>query len=412
MNVVKRWLKQIGIVLFLAVLAVVGVSFAADSGAWENRNGIVQALLDKVSGGSMAVTDRYASLEHEPETIRREAERLVAGMTDRQKIGQLMIIGFQGTELDQDSTYMLTEYPVGNVILFDRNMESSQQVKKLNAAVTDLVFSRQGVIPLICVDQEGGLVARMPGGLPALPAAEEIGKMDVTQAERLARDTGKALREIGFNVNLAPVADLGMTDKRSYGNEPEQVARYAAATIRGYSGTAIMTALKHFPGIGQVKTDPHIDGDIVSLSKEELRIRDGKPFYELIGKTTPDETMVMVTNVTFPKLDPEAPACLSKAVMADLLREEYGFKGLVVVDDLEMGAMSKHYSFRDMGVRAIAAGADLLLVCHEYSHEQEVYNGLLEAYRTGRLDKKAVDGKVRRIIEVKLRLAKRLKEAA
>lgn len=332
------------------------------------------------------------------------AEKIVAKMTDSQKIGQLMMIGIQTPNLDQDARYMFTEFSCGNVILFDRNMQTPEQVKSLTDDIKRVVTGTCGVLPLIAVDQEGGAVIRMKGSLPDMPSAEVIGSESVETGEKWAVKTGEALRKIGINTNFAPVVDLDAAYHRSYGKTPEQVVPFAEAVIRGYTSTGIKTSLKHFPGIGKVKTDPHIDGDVVNITRAELEKEDGKPFRDLIAKTNPENTFIMVSNVTFPNLDGENPACLSKAIMTDLLRNDYGFKGLILSDDMEMGAISKHYQFRDVGVKAIEAGADIILVCHDYEHEQEVFNGLLSAYRNGKLDKRQIDEKVKRIIKVKLSL--------
>lgn len=332
------------------------------------------------------------------------AEKIVAKMTDSQKIGQLMMIGIQAPNLDQDARYMFTEFSCGNVILFDRNMQTPEQVKSLTDDIKRVVTGTCGVLPLIAVDQEGGSVMRMKGSLPDMPSAEAIGGESVETGEKWAVKTGEALRKIGINTNFAPVVDLDAAYHRSYGKTPEQVVPFAEAVIRGYTSTGIKTSLKHFPGIGKVKTDPHIDGDVVNITRTELEKEDGKPFRDLIAKTNPENTFIMVSNVTFPNLDGENPACLSKAIMTDLLRNDYGFKGLILSDDMEMGSISKHYQFRDVGVKAIEAGADIILVCHDYEHEQEVFNGLLSAYRNGKLDKRQIDEKVKRIIKIKLSL--------
>ena len=299
---------------------------------------------------------------------------------------------------------MFTEFSCGNVILFDRNMQTPEQVKSLTDDIKRVVTGTCGVLPLIAVDQEGGSVMRMKGSLPDMPSAEAIGGESVETGEKWAVKTGEALSKIGINTNFAPVVDLDAAYHRSYGKTPEQVVPFAEAVIRGYTSTGIKTSLKHFPGIGKVKTDPHIDGDVVNITRAELEKEDGKPFRDLIAKTNPENTFIMVSNVTFPNLDRENPACLSKAIMTDLLRNDYGFKGLILSDDMEMGAISKHYQFRDVGVKAIEAGADIILVCHDYEHEQEVFNGLLSAYRNGKLDKRQIDEKVKRIIKIKLSL--------
>lgn len=336
-------------------------------------------------------------------TLEKQAEKLVSGMSDSQKIGQLLMIGIQGTTLDQDSRYMLSEFPNGNVILFDRNMKTPEQVQHLTAEIQKQVKAATGVPAFIGVDQEGEQVRRMETYMPDMPAAAVLGKQSPDITHRWAVETGKSLRQMGINVNFAPVVDLDGAYQRSYGKTPEEVIPFAKAAIEGYIETGVMTSLKHFPGIGKVKTDPHLDGDVVLLNQSELDQLDGKPFRTLIDEMDADKTFVMVSNVTFPNLGQNVPACLSKVVMTDILRKSYGYQGLILTDDMDMGAMAKHYPFSEMGVKAIEAGADIVLVCQDYGHAQQVFNGLLKAYRAGTIDQKMVDEKVRHIVMVKLK---------
>lgn len=359
-----------------------------------------------MAGCSLAESKAVLSQAKEAAVLSPEekAEKIVSQMTDSQKIGQLMMIGLQGTTLTADDRYMLTEFPCGNVILFDRNMQSMEQVKQLNESIQKTVQDVSGVPAFIGVDQEGGQVARMRNELPPMPSAAALEKQNPAVAKEWAVKTGTALKQIGCNINFAPVVDLDGAYERSYGKTPTEVVPYAQAVIDGYTQAGVLTSLKHFPGIGKVKTDPHIDGDAVSLTREELDVADGKPFHDLIATMDPLHTMVMVSNVTFPNIDATNPACLSQTIMTNILRNAYGYQGLVLTDDMEMGAMAKYYSFADMGVRAIQAGADIVLVCHDYGHEQAVYNGLLQSYREGKVDKDLIDAKVKHIVEVKLKM--------
>ena len=243
---------------------------------------------------------------------------------------------------------------------------------------------------------------RMRDHLPAMPSAETLGAGSPEETKRWALETGNALKDLGFNINFAPVVDLNAAYERSYAADADTVILHAKAAISGYEEVGMATTLKHFPGIGKVKTDPHIDGDAVDISREEWQDADGKPFQVLLSETNPNRTFVMVSNVSFPRFDAENPACLSAAVMEDLLRRECGYTGLILTDDMEMGAMAKHYSFSEMGVRAVLAGADMLLVCHDYAHAQEVFNGLLKVYRAGGPVKEKVDAAVKRIVRIKL----------
>ena len=366
--------------------------------------GVVLGLL--ISGCSLAFSQDDSSIRQDSHpqslSIEEKANHIVSQMSDSQKIGQLMMIGFRTTVIDEDAKHMLASYPMGNVILFDRNMEEPEQVTKLNSDIRQTLTKRNGVVPLIAVDQEGGMVKRMADYLPDMPSAEQIGQGNSEQAELWAEKTGRALDSLGFNTNFAPVVDLDSTYHRSYGEKPEVVISFAKAVIKGYDSAGLYTSMKHFPGIGKVKTDPHVDGDVVNITRENLDKEDGKPFKILISETDPNRTFIMVSNVTFPQLDKTNPACFSKEIITNILRQDYGFKGIILTDDMEMGAISKHYAFKDMGVRAIEAGADIVLVCQNYQHEQAVFNGMLDAYRNGRLDRNLVDEKVRHIVYVKL----------
>ena len=335
-------------------------------------------------------------------TAEQRAEDIVSKLSDEQKIGQLMMIGIAGTAVDADARYMLTEIPCGNVILFDRNLQTPEQVRALNDEIRKTIRTQTGLSPFIGIDQEGGQVMRMRDHLPAMPSAETLGAGSPEETKRWALETGNALKDLGFNINFAPVVDLDAAYERSYAADADTVILHAKAAISGYEEVGMATTLKHFPGIGKVKTDPHIDGDTVDITREEWKDADGKPFQVLLSETNPNRTFVMVSNVSFPRFDAENPACLSAAVMEDLLRKECGYTGLILTDDMEMGAMAKHYSFSEMGVRAVLAGADMLLVCHDYAHAQEVFNGLLKAYRAGGPIKEKVDAAVKRIVRVKL----------
>lgn len=332
------------------------------------------------------------------------AEAIVEKMTPEEKVGQLMMVGILAPTFDQDASWQLSQYPMGNIILFDRNMESKDQVKALTKDINDHITKTTGVKPFIAVDQEGGQVLRMRNDFPAVPSEAEIGKTgDPGEAKKWAVTTGQALKELGINVNFAPVIDLGSSAERSYSDDPDTVIAFGKEAVAGYKEAGIWSSLKHFPGIGKVKTDPHIDGDSVTASRDMLDQQDLRPFAELIPQIDDDKTFIMVSNVTFPALDPNLPACVSKPIMTDLLRNQYHYQGLILSDDMEMGAMAKHYAFKDMGVMAIKAGADMVLVCHDYGHERETYEGLLEEYKNNSEFKQLVDKKVLRIVRTKLK---------
>lgn len=344
----------------------------------------------------------YESVAQSELSPEEKVDKLVANMSDADKVGQLLMIGIHGKTLNDDAKFMLNEYRVGGIILFDRNMESKDQVKSL---ITDInkTGKSAGLTPLfIGIDQEGGAVARMEDQLIKVPPAEEVGKESVEQAASLAKQVGTELKDLGFNINFAPVADLGLTYGRSFSTNPDEVVRYASAVGKAYEEAGLWYSYKHFPGIGKTDVDLHADTSVVPVPKETLLNEDTKVFVDLIKQSKPNTYAIMVSHAMYPQIDPDHPSSLSKAIITDWLRKDMGYNGVVVTDDMDMGALAKHYTFGDMAVQSILAGSDILLVCHEYEHMQEAYNGLMKAVKDGRISKERLDESVKRILLMKM----------
>ena len=376
--------KIIGIVIIIViVLAILGIN---------NRsifNDDKQVIQDK------------QQIKQENLTIDEKVDQIVASMSQTEKLGQMVMIGIQGTKVDDDSLYMLNQYHMGGVILFDRNMESPEQVKQLTS---DLQAQSNEKVPLfIGIDEEGGDVVRMAEKLTPPPSQKEIGATgDIEQAKTWAIKTAKSLKDMGINVNFAPVADVGSNDKRSYSTDANTVIDFVRAATKGYQQENIIYSLKHFPGIGKGKVDSHIDSSSIDVAKEVLMTEDILPFKTIIDESDPNDYFILVSHLKYPALDEEYPASLSSKIMTDLLRNKLGYKGIIITDDMEMGAVANHNDFRSIGVKAIKAGADIVLVCHEYQHQQEVYLGLLDAVNSGEISQERIDESVKRIIKVKL----------
>ncbi len=376
--------RIIGIVIIIIiVLAILGIN---------NRsifNDDKQVIQDK------------QQIKQENLTIDEKVDQIVASMSQTEKLGQMVMIGIQGTKVDDDSLYMLNQYHMGGVILFDRNMESLEQVKQLTS---DLQAQSNEKVPLfIGIDEEGGDVVRMAEKLTPPPSQKEIGATgDIEQAKTWAIKTAKSLKDIGINVNFAPVADVGSNDKRSYSTDANTVIDFVRAATKGYQQENIIYSLKHFPGIGKGKVDSHVDSSNIDASKDTLMAEDILPFKTIIDKNQPNDYFILVSHLKYLALDEEYPASLSSKIMTDLLRNELGYKGIIITDDMEMGAVANHNDFRSIGVNAVKAGADIVLVCHEYEHQQEVYLGLLNAVNSGEISQERIDESVKRIIKVKL----------
>lgn len=376
--------KIIGIVIIIViVLAILGIN---------NRsifNDDEQVIQDK------------QQIKQENLTIDEKVDKTVESMSQTEKLGQMVMIGIQGTKVDDDSLYMLNQYHMGGVILFDRNMESPEQVKQLTS---DLQAQSNEKVPLfIGIDEEGGDVVRMAEKLTPPPSQKEIGATgDIEQARTWAIKTAKSLKDMGINVNFAPVADIGSNDKRSYSTDANTVIDFVRAATKGYQQENIIYSLKHFPGIGKGKVDSHVDSSSIDVAKEVLMTEDILPFKTIIDENEPNDYFILVSHLKYPALDEEYPASLSSKIMTDLLRNELGYKGIIITDDMEMGAVANHNDFRSIGVNAVKAGADIVLVCHEYEHQQEVYLGLLDAVNSGEISQERIDESVKRIIKVKL----------
>ena len=344
----------------------------------------------------------YESVAQSELSPEEKVDKLVANMSDADKVGQLLMIGLHGKTLNDDAKFMLNEYRVGGIILFDRNMESKDQVKSL---ITDInkTGKSAGLTPLfIGIDQEGGAVARMEDQLIKVPPAEALGKEPIEQAVSLAKQSGTELKDLGFNINFAPVADLGLTYGRSFSTNPDEAVRYASAVGKAYDEAGLWYSYKHFPGIGKTDVDLHADTSVVPVSKETLLNEDTKVFVDLIKQSKPNTYAIMVSHAMYPQIDADHPSSLSKAIITDWLRKDMGYNGVVVTDDMDMGALAKHYTFGDMAVQSILAGSDILLVCHEYEHMQEAYNGLMKAVKDGRISKERLDESVKRILLMKM----------
>ncbi|RGW41209.1 glycoside hydrolase family 3 N-terminal domain-containing protein [Megamonas funiformis] len=334
-------------------------------------------------------------------TIDEKVDKIVASMSLSEKIGQMVMIGVHGTDITDDSAYMLNQYHIGGIILFDRNMRSIEQVKTFT---NNLQKNANQKIPLfIGIDEEGGNVVRMKNALTPPPSQYEIGiTNDTEQAKKWAIKTSQSLKEMGININFAPVADVNSNDTRSYSGDHNVVTAFVKAAATGYEHENMIYSLKHFPGIGKGKVDSHFESSMIDASKDILLSDDIIPFKTIIKENNPENYFILISHLTYTDLDNEKPASLSKKIITDLLRKELGFSGIIITDDMEMGAIANHNDFRTVGVKAVKAGVDIVMVCHEYEHETDVYLGLLDAVNNGEISLDRIDESVKRIVRAKL----------
>ena len=360
----------------------------------------VLALSMLFAACSAGVKAPASSKPSEDATPEQKVEALLASMTLKEKIGQMVMIGIHGTDVTEDSLFMLHQYHIGGIILFDRNMESQEQVKALNAHLQEKAGEK---VPLfIGVDEEGGLVARMKDKLPPPPAEEEIGASGNPElAGEWAAKTAVALKDMGFNLNFAPVADLGMERGRSFSSDPAVAAEFVRSAAKGYRQENLIYCLKHFPGLGKGEVDTHKDTAVINISAEELRAQDLLPFRTVVEEEEPSNHFIMVSHAVYPALE-ECPASISRVIQTELLRKALGYDGVIIIDDIAMGAVSNYYSPEELAMKAVAAGTDIILSCHEYQTGTNVYLKLLEAAEQKQISEERINESVRRILRVKL----------
>jgi beta-N-acetylhexosaminidase len=335
-----------------------------------------------------------------------------------QQIGQLLYIGLPGAELDAEARALVEHVHPGGVIIFGRNVSSPQQLR----ALLDGVRAMLPVEPLVGIDQEGGLVDRLRKICTPMPSARTIRQHgDLAGARAMGRITGEVLRLLGFNMNFAPVLSIMTDDRdllsnglysRSFGRSPGEVLGYTMTYLRALQNTGCVGCAKHFPGIGAGEIDSHEEMPIIHLSHEDLIAQDLAPYIELFQREDNMVRAVMVSHGGFPNIDihrgiaggPLVPASINPGIVTSLLREELGYGGLVLTDDLEMGAIAKHVPIEEAALRAVEAGEDMLLICATPALVRRGYDALVAAARAGRLTPDRVGASLRRIAAFKSRV--------
>lgn len=325
-------------------------------------------------------------------------------MTPREKIGQLFMIGFMGTSVQPDLASFIKEYKPGGVILFSRNLESVEQIVELT---NDLQRCSPTSPLLISIDQEGGRVSRLPRGFTIFPPCELLGRCNSSElVYAAASTTAKELRAVGINMNMAPVLDVNsnpdnpVIGDRAFGPTPDIVGELGLVSAAGLQDNMVVACGKHFPGHGDTSVDSHKELPVVEASRERLNAIELPPFRQA---TAAGIASMMTAHVLFKALDNRHPATLSYTVITHLLREEIGYDGLVLTDDLEMQAVADHYGSGEAAVRAIEAGCDVLLICKDRNREVEAFEAVEKALASGVIGMERLDQSWSRTQRVKKR---------
>ena len=333
--------------------------------------------------------------------------RGVSDLSLEQRVGQLFMAGFDGTEPTAAVRELIREYNLGGVIYFARNVDAPGQVASLSSTLQAVATATGAGSPLlIATDQEGGVVSRLDWGTQ-LPSQMLLGAAgDPDLARGAGEAVGRELATVGINMNFAPVLDVNnnpdnpVIGVRSFGESPDLVGDLGVAMAEGMQSTGVLACGKHFPGHGDTSTDSHVDLPVVDHDTDRLERVEFAPFRQAIAAGI---DAIMTTHVSFPAItdDETLPATVSPAVQTGLLRESFGYDGVVITDCLEMDAIAGGLGVPEGAVRAIEAGCDVVLVSHTPERQRAAIEAVVEAVESGRIDEGRIDESVRRVQRVK-----------
>ncbi|WP_040346354.1 beta-N-acetylhexosaminidase [Neobacillus bataviensis] len=328
---------------------------------------------------------------------------VISKMSLEDKIGQMILAGVSGTTMDASAKKLISQIHVGGIIFYKNNFETSAQAVQF---VNQLKAGNSSSLPLLLgVDQEGGRVTRLPGGLVNFPPNKQIGQVNNPEfSYKVGTLLGQELKEFGLNLDFAPVLDINSNPNnpvigdRSFGNNAEIVSKLGVQTMKGIQSQNVITTIKHFPGHGDTSVDSHLDLPIVNKSLKELKELELIPFERAINQGA---DVVMVAHILLPQLDKSNPGTMSKAVMTDLLRKQLGFTGVIMTDDMTMGAITEHFDTGKAAVESVKAGSDIILVGHDYNNVVKIISSLKTAVQNGEISEQRLNESIERIIQLK-----------
>ena len=331
----------------------------------------------------------------------------ISKMSDQELIGQMVMIGFTGTQdMDSGSIQLMQDYSIGNVILFGWNTETFEQTKGLTANINS---HNKSNIPLnIAIDIEGGSVTRFKGQWkPFISSAQRLGQInDPKRVHDQYERIGKQLKEIGFTMNLAPVLDIAkdsatsILGNRMFGSDPKKVSALVKQAVKGLQDGGIASIGKHFPGHGETSLDSHDTLPVIDSTLSEMKKYSLVPFQAAIDQGI---DAMLVAHLSYPNVDNKYTTSVSPTVITKILREDMGFKGVVFSDDLRMQGLRSKYSVGEGAVLHILAGGDVVLIGKYYDLQTQVLQSLYKAVQEGRITRERLEQSVRRILEMKLK---------
>ena len=298
----------------------------------------------------------------------------INSLSEEQLAGQRLMVGFNGTKLNDELQFLIQELGVGGIILFSRNLETPDQIEALCESAQGFADKCGQPALLISIDQEGGKVARLKEPFTQFPGNPAM--TDEADAVRFAEITASELSGVGVNMDMAPVLDVipekgnSVMATRAFGDDPGWVSRLGTEVIRHLQQNNIMAVAKHFPGIGRTTLDSHDDLPTVAVDLNTLNQTDLVPFKAAVEQNVAG---MMVSHIMYDQIDDQWPASLSSRVVNDLLRKTMGYGGVVITDDLDMGAIQNHYDIHTIMKQILNAEIDTALICHSLNQMETAF---------------------------------------
>ena len=322
-----------------------------------------------------------------------KADRSVRTMSREDKIGQLMFIGLQGTTFDESHKELIRKYRVGGILLDHDNMESKEQVRAFTKGIRDTANTSSLMPPFIAMNRER--MQYRPSLMLPWTDPKLLSKQGLDAVSSLATRTAIEMRDLGFNLNLGVMVNTHSF--YSYTSDVDRAARIGETITKRYAANRVFTGYQYFPG----GADYTVPGMKLDASKASLMDDDGRVFAQLIDATGEEHPMIMVNAVKVTSIDANQPVSLSKPMITDWLRKELGFDGVVITDDIEVGAAVAGMSIGDYAVRTINAGSDMVIICKHTKHIKAVHDALTQAVENGTISEARLDESVRRIMLMK-----------
>ena len=332
-------------------------------------------------------------------------------MSIEELIGQVIMVGLPGLDLNDEYKKFIEDYKIGNFILFSRNYHNTFQMKKLMKELYQYTIDITGSFPLVSIDQEGGMVVRLFKDVtfPASPLTTSATSV-LNAPYETGKIIGKDMLKLGINLNLAPCLEINenlsnpLVNVRSYGASKELVLKNASMFVNGLQSVNALSCIKHFPGAGSSTKDSHLELPVILESCEQLLNYNMYPFVNLLSSDA-----LMSSHCLYKSFD-DYPSTLSKVLLTDVLRKEFGFEGLIISDGMEMKAIADHYGIGEGSVMALNAGCDILLLCHRYDEQKCAFDAVRKAVSDGRLSVELLKEKVERINKAKVKTLKGLQK--